>query len=327
MRYHAGKATRRIAPREGRIGVPRSLAFDELRVFFDQVLADHGFATAPSDPSAARTLRAGLAHCIDEVCLPLKVFFGHVAELTASGHDTVLVPRLISLARGRNLCPKFHLLPDLIEQAFPGLHVLQPYVDLHHSKRATLEEHLVDACRPMLTELDAWDPHRSPERIAAAYRAEHAAEPAPASTPAADRVTIAVLGHLYAERDAYLGLGVPRRLEQLGAAVVHAPTRALDEPCALEDGMYYEPTVRTARAITRRLADGVDGVVLLTYFACGPDSYSADTFIYRLGRLGIETPMLRLIIDEQTSAEGLETRLATFVDVARHQRDRRGRRC
>lgn len=327
MRYSAGKARRKITPRGRRIGVPRALGYDELRGFFDRLLTDHGFAAEPSRPSAARTLRAGLEHCIDEVCLPLKVFYGHVAELAAAGHDTVLVPRLISLAKGRNLCPKFHLLPDLVAAAFPDLAVLAPYVDLHHSRRATLAEHLADACRPLLEELDVFDPRRSPEIIAAAYRADHAPAPEAEAPLPDDRVTIAVLGHLYAERDAYLGLGVPRRLEQLGAAVVHAPTRAFPEPGPLEEGMYYEPTVRTARAITRRLAAGVDGVVLLTYFACGPDSYSADTFIYRLARMGVETPLLRLIIDEQTSAEGLETRLATFVDVARHQRGRKGRRC
>ncbi|HUT76534.1 MAG TPA: hypothetical protein VM285_02550, partial [Polyangia bacterium] len=137
------------------------------------------------------------------------------------------------------------------------------------------------------------------------------------------RLRIAVLGHLYAERDPFLGQGVIARLERLGAEVVVGPPVCPTRPNPLEEGMYYEPSVRVARSLAAQLEGGVDGVVLLTYFACGPDSYTADTLLFRLKKRHVGVPVLRLILDEQTSAEGLDTRLGTFVDVARHQRERR----
>ena len=321
MRYAAAPPTRRIRPAGGRIGVPRSLCYDELRLYFDGALAAHGFEIAHAARSTAATLAAGLERCVDEVCFPLKVFFGHVAALAAGGVDTVLVPRLVSLAKGRNLCPKFHVLPDLVESAFPGLTVLAPYVDLHHSKRAELAAHLADAMRPALVELGAFDA-RSKGRLADAWRAELARTDA--AIPPADAVRVAAIGHLYAERDPFLGVGVARELVRLGAAVVGSPEVVQASPGALEEGMYYEPNIRAARAIERRLAEGADGVVLLTYFACGPDSYAADAIIGRLKARGVRVPILRLILDEQTSSEGLVTRLATFVDVARLGRGERG---
>jgi len=321
MRYRADKPTRRVRPREGRVGVPRSLCYDELRPFFDSLLASHGLTPQVSPRSSGRTLEAGLRRCIDEVCLPLKVFFGHVEALLEQGVDTVLVPRLVSLAEGRNLCPKFAVLPDLITASFPELVVVSPYVDLHHSRSADLARHLADACRPLLEELDVWD-RASPDRLAAAWRAEQGAADELA-WPAEAEVTVAAVGHLYAERDPYLGLGVTRLLERLGAGVARFPRRLPERRVPLEEGMYYEPAVRTARVITRAAELGVDGVVLLTYFACGPDSYSADTFLYRLKERGDGLPVLRLILDEHTSAEGLLTRLGTFVDVAGHRRRER----
>ncbi len=325
MRYQADPPTRRIHPKGNRIGVPRALAFDELRVFFDDLLGAHGFEVVVSGPSNARTLEMGLKRCIDEVCFPLKTFFGHVESLLLDEVDTVLVPRLISLAKGRNLCPKFHLLPDLIEQSFPEIHVIAPYVDLHHSKRDTMERHLVDVCEPMLVELDAWCPE-SRDRIKAAWRRGNLEEDGGDPARTAD-VTIAVLGHLYAERDPFLGMGVARQLKKLGASVVHSPSPMPAGICALEKDMYYESNVHTARSIEYHLARGVDGIVLLTYFACGPDSYGAETMLYRLRNAGADVPVLRLILDEQTSAEGLATRLGTFVDVARHRKETGGASC
>jgi len=324
MRYRADKPSRVVRPAGGRIGIPRSLCYDELRPYFDSLLTSHGFAPAVSSKSSARILQLGLGRCIDEVCLPLKVFFGHVESLLEQGVDTVLVPRLISLARGRNLCPKFAVLPDLISASFPELQVVSPYVDLHHARARDLEHHLSRACRPLLEELDAWD-SRSPERLAVAWQADQH-EPDELAWPDGDQVTVATIGHLYAERDPYLGLGVAVQLTRLGAGVARFPRRCGDQPVPLEEGMYYEPTVRAARAIARAIELGVDGIVLLTYFACGPDSYSAETFLYRLKETGGGLPVLRLILDEHTSTEGLLTRLGTFVDVAAHRRRERGER-
>ncbi len=140
-------------------------------------------------------------------------------------------------------------------------------------------------------------------------------------------MTVAGLGHLYAERDSFLGMGVARQLKQLGVSVVRSPSPMPGGACELEKDMYYESNVHTARSIEYHLAKGVDGIVLLTYFACGPDSYGAETMIYRLKNSGVNVPVLRLILDEQTSAEGLATRLGTFVDVARHRRENRGTPC
>ncbi len=324
MKYEADAPSREIRPSGNRIGVPRSLCFDEFRVFFDGLLESHGFEIVVSPPSNQKTLRMGLEKCIDEVCFPLKAFYGHVEQLVAMGLDTILVPRLVSLAKGRNLCPKFHVLPDLIEAAFPALNVLAPYVDLHHAKKATLETHMRDVCKPMLVELGVWGPE-SPKRLEDAWRLQGEQVHSHAETEG--DITIAVLGHLYAERDPFLGVGVARHLKKLGARVVHAPEGLEDVSGDLEQDMYYEPVVRTARAIEHSLANGVDGIVLLTYFACGPDSYSAETFLYRLKEMPIKVPVLRLILDEQTSAEGLMTRLSTFLDVARHRRSRGGDQC
>ena len=58
--------TKQVRPSNGRIGVPRTLAFDELRIFFDQLLEAHGLEPVYSPPSGPDILRLGLERSIDE---------------------------------------------------------------------------------------------------------------------------------------------------------------------------------------------------------------------------------------------------------------------
>lgn len=323
IRHRADPPVRRIRTVDARIGVPRSLTFFELRTFFDRLLKAHGVEAVYSPPSGPEILKLGLLESIDEVCLPLKIYFGHVAALVRSGIETVLVPRIISLAKGRNLCPKFHVLPDLVERQFRGVNVVAPYLDLHHSRRASLEDHLFKACKPMLVELDRWSA-ASKRLMKESWEEENATSNVQErECPDPAKCSVAVLGHLYAEKDDFLGMNVSSILRSQGAAVFHTPSGLEDRPTEIESGIYYEPSFRTARAIEHYLARGIDGIILVTFFACGPDSYSSDTFLYRLKRRKVDVPVMRLIIDEHTSVEGLMTRLVTFLDVARERYRRR----
>lgn len=330
MKYRDDMPRRAITPVGGRIGIPRTLGFDELRVFFDTFFDRLGFETVRSGPSGSKVLRAGSERCIDEVCFPLKTFFGHVETLRRQGISAVFVPRLISLAKGRNSCPKFHVLPDLISGSFPELQVLTAYIDFHHSKKKTFEGHLLDACRPLARALG-----RSAGPCVSAFKEAWKAQidedrgSRSASATQEEKVKIAVLGHVYAERDDFLGFGVPRHLRSLGADVVLSPDWGATPVEAsvvgpFEEGFYYETSYRTARAAAHHLGEGVDGIVLMTFFACGPDSYGADALMYRLEKDRRSVPVMRLIIDEQTASEGLMTRLATFVDIARHRKRQAG---
>lgn len=323
MRYSAPKPKQRLVPQDGRIGVPRTLAYDELRVFFDTLVSAAGFQAVPSPRSSKSLLMIGATLSVDDVCLPLKLYFGHVQALIDDGIDVVLVPRFVSVAKGRNFCPKLHVLPDLTRSVFPTVGLLSPYIDLHHSRRRDLAHHLEDACAPMLWQLGV-PKRRWRELIAEAFAAQSAVviseKPRQKDT---DQPVIAVLGHAYAEHDMFCGLDVPRILSRLGAEVVRSPSALPEESHGLTCDLYYEPTHRTARAAAARLAEGVDGIVLMTFFACGPDSYGAELLLHRLARLAPQVPVLRIIADEHSAAEGLTTRLETFVEVVRDAQKRR----
>ena len=57
--------------------------------------------------------------CVDEACLPVKAFFGHVAYLAGKA-DALFVPRFVSIEHGAFICPKLMGLPDMIRARVPG---------------------------------------------------------------------------------------------------------------------------------------------------------------------------------------------------------------
>jgi predicted nucleotide-binding protein (sugar kinase/HSP70/actin superfamily) len=327
VRYSAPKPQKRLTPTDGRVGVPRILAYDELRVFFDRLLESAQMTTVVSPRSTKAILDAGAALSVDDVCMPLKLSLGHVDALVRDRVEVVLVPRYISVAKGRNFCPKFHVLPDIVRSVFPRIGVLAPYIDFHHTRHGDFARHLEEACSPVLWQLGV-PRHRMRGMVVQAHEAQRLAdsqgEPFEEATNAP---VIAMLGHTYAERDSLCGLDVPRKLERLGVRVLRSPSILPPENQELCADIYYEPTHRTARAAATRIAQGVDGIVLLTFFACGPDSYGAELLMCRLARLYPQVPVLRIIADEQCAAEGLNTRLETFVDIVRESRARRSQGC
>jgi predicted nucleotide-binding protein (sugar kinase/HSP70/actin superfamily) len=58
---------------------------------------------------------------VDEACLPIKVFYGHVHELCRKDIDYLFVPRLVSIEPKSYICPKFMGIPDMIRAGFPNL--------------------------------------------------------------------------------------------------------------------------------------------------------------------------------------------------------------
>ena len=60
----------------------------------------------------------------------------------------------------------------------------------------------------------------------------------------------------------------------------------------------------------------IDGVLFLTAFPCGPDSLVNELIMRKIREL----PMINILIDEQTSSTGLETRLESFIDILKERR-------
>ena len=102
------------------IGIPRALFYYYLFPLWDVFFRELGYQVILAPTTDKRMVDLGIQKAVDEVCYPVKIYYGHVASLLDKV-DYLFLPRLISIQRKSYICPKFMGLPDMIRANFSRL--------------------------------------------------------------------------------------------------------------------------------------------------------------------------------------------------------------
>jgi len=331
-----------------RVGVPRALLYYHYypmwRAFFEGV----GAEVVVSRPTDKGILDQGVGAALDEICLPVKMFFGHVLDLRGRA-DFIFVPRIVSVEERAYTCPKLMGLPDMVRAALTDLPpLLTPTINLTKHPRSALKAAFATG-RPFTA---------NPFRIARAYRRslaelrrfhaltqagltatealaaldghepgqEAQADPSGLG-PSGRRLILAVVGHRYNIHDRYVTMDLLRRLVRMGVRVrtpEMAPEAEVRRQAArLRKPLFwtYEREILGAAYYYASQAD-VDGIINVASFECGPDSMVDELVVHHLRRQDRAVPLLRLTLDEHTGEAGLVTRIEAFTDMIRWRRER-----
>lgn len=325
-----------------RVGIPRALLYHEYSALWTTFLSGLGAEVVVSDPTSKTILDEGVRAAVDEACLPVKVFYGHVLDLCRKGVDYIFLPRIVSVERRAFSCPKLLGLPDMIKHNLrPFPYLIDETINLSRKPRQ-LYGALWRIAAPIT---------RNPVRIGRAWlRATHAhaafqerlragyipgiqpAEPAGAAwgatgaggTHAGADLTVAVIGHPYNVYDRHISLDLVTKLRQWGVRVVTAdtvpPHLVREEIERMPKDLFWSTGRRVLGSAYYMLRTrSVDGLVHLVSFGCGPDSLVGELVQRRAARLRT-TPFLLLTLDEHSGEAGLVTRLEAFMDMARRGR-------
>ena len=127
-----------------KIGLPKALLYHYYyplwKAFFDELKVNY----IESNDTTAKTLILGKEKSIDESCLALKIYLGHIEELKDKC-DYILVPRIFSLTKSEQVCTNFNALYDLVRNTFKDIKILNYNIDVkhHHSEKNALTRDLV----------------------------------------------------------------------------------------------------------------------------------------------------------------------------------------
>jgi len=320
-----------------RVGIPRGLLYYQYfpmwKVFFEHL----GAEVVVSPPTTKEITSFGCSRVAGDVCFPVKVFCGHVQRLVGEC-DYVFIPSIHSMQRNVYNCPKFIGLPDLVRATVPeSPPVLDPDIDVNQGKR-DLYQAIYKLGRPFTSSPlkvkraadEALSSHRlylelmqhqgmtPPQAIGKMFPQF---EEATGEDGFASTITIAIIGHPYLVYDRYVNHDLVGRLRKMGVKAVFAATVTENELQASmaelgEQGYWgYEDEIIGAGG--HYLRNGVDGVISIVAFGCGPDSLMAALLQHHAKRLG--KPFLNLVIDEHSAEAGLVTRIEAFTDMARRQ--------
>ncbi len=324
-----------------RVGIPRALFyytyFPLWQAFFEKL----GVEVVFSRPTNKEILEAGIKETVNDACIPIKLFHGHVLDLK-DRVDYLLVPRLVSAGGYITFCPKFLGLPDMIR--FSGMKL--PALISHRLSLHGLPGGLSRFLRATALSLGIKNPLTQQKAIFHSLKSHklyhrlllEGKQPQEAFTfmlqqgrtggrrtgraavaeTGAGLPRVALLGYPYTIYDTFVSADVYQKLQSMNVSVITpdqiSPQELRRMSRVLPQNLFWYYSNRVCWAGLSLLQHkAVDGMIHLTAFACGPDAM-VDKLL-ELEAKKAKVPFLTLTIDEHTGAGGVQTRLEAFLDM------------
>lgn len=320
------------------VGIPRGLFFYEYfplwKVFFEEL----GVEAVVSDHTSKTILDAGCKSCVDEACLPVKVFHGHVLNIR-DRVDYLFIPRFTSISRSEYICPKIGGLPDMVRSTLKGLpQIIDTEINLRKSEENAYKAayeiglnftndagRIKKAFRKAETGFKEYKEQLKkgllPDEILDKKR--------PVKRQAANALlNIAVIGHSYNLFDNYTSMEMLPKLRRKGIHILTVDMideAVINEKHAnLKKKMFWNFGRRAVGSALHVLdRQDIDGVIYVMSFGCGVDSFVCDMVERRI-RQKSSLPFMILTIDEHSGEAGMDTRLEAFIDMIRWRKSNEG---
>ena len=293
-----------------KIGLPKSLLYyyyKDLWVYFFKYL---DFDIVKSCNSNKEIIRIGQSLCIDESCLSLKLFLGHVDYLKDKC-DYILVPRVFSVKENEGACTNFNCLYDLTNNVLEDTNILNYNIDLTTHDSELLG--FLKIGRDLgVSYIKSYKAYKFAKKKSLEIRNEK--EKIQKEKLKSKKLKILLAGHPYNLYDELIGVQVDNFLTSLGVEILYSdriPHHLIDSECnKLSTDIYWTYSKEVVASI-EYYKDKVDGIILLSSFPCGPDSLSNDLVSRRVKNI----PILTLLFEDLNSDVGLMTRLESFFDI------------
>lgn len=292
------------------IGLPKAFMFYRYRYLWEIFFQELGFETITSEDTCQSILTNGIKNSIDENCLPLKAFMGHVHWLLGRC-DYILVPRFVSFARNEEFCIRFFGLYDLVQNTFKEAKLLTYNLDQQRHKSE------LRGFMKMGRTLG-----KNPVQILKAYRTALAAQ-ARQDKKALDAqqklldgpgLKILLAAQPYLIHDPYLSGSIPKMIAANGGIPLYSDRcdRELSRKRSKEitHDLYWTIKKEGIGSIVS-YKNKVAGIILLSAFPCGTDALANELVMRKVK----DIPMIQIVLDEHQAEAGLQTRIESFMDI------------
>ena len=293
-----------------KIGIPKALLYYYYaplwKAFFDELKVNY----IESNDTTSKTLKLGKEKSIDEACLALKIYLGHIEELK-DNCDYILVPRIFSLTKSEQVCTNFNCLYDLVRNTFKDIKILNYNIDVKHhkSERNAFLKMGKELGFSLIESYNAYNIAKEKEKNY--YKTEEKKEKEILKT---NNTKILLLGHPYILKDNLIGKNIVNYLEKNNISIIYSyqiPRNLIDFNCNKISEKLHFTMNKELLAAFNYFKDKVDGTIILTAFPCGPDSLANEMII----RKRKKHPTLLLTFEDLTNNTAVITRLESFLDM------------
>lgn len=323
-----------------KIGIPRALLYYKYFPFWKVFFESLGFEVVVSDKTTQEIMQEGNRYAIDEICIPLKLYYGHIKSIFKKKPDYIFIPRYVSTSYDTYMCPKFLSLPDLIRATINNLPpILEMVVDMKkkpmfysaYETGKQLDKPLglikisygkaVDSYRSFL---DAMQKGLTFEKALTLMERRVLPEKDTDET----RAVIAVIGHAYNIFDSFVNMDILKKLQEMQVRTIlleNLPSHIFNGRTSISRTLknYWGNEEEILSALNYLFEQKfVDGIIFLCSFCCGPDSLIDEITTRNARSIGI--PYICVVLDEHAGQTGLITRIESFIEmVVMHKSQKR----
>jgi len=311
------------------IGIPRGMFFYKYYPFWQSFFDSLELETLVSPTTNKKILDWVVQACVDEACVPVKIFYGHVIAIKDKV-DYLFIPRYTSVSRNEYICPKFGGLPDMIRNSLGDLPpIIDTEVNLRKNKSSSFQAALAiggtfgKRRREITLAYDnalqayrdfRWRVHQGELPSELIDRAEKVS-----SLRTMDQLRILVLGHVYNVYDKFLNMNLLQKIKLYGGKIhtleMYDSRELRDCAQQLHKPMFWQYGTYALGCVNNLLqAHKFDGVIYLTSFGCGIDSF-VEYMAERRIRSKSNIPFTILSLDEHSGEAGMDPRLEAFFDT------------
>ena len=324
-----------------KVGIPRALHFYRYYPFWKKLLEELEVEIVLSPPTNKKIVEEGVTHGFGELCIPVKLYYGHVLKLIREHPelDYLFVPRYVAEVKEAYFCPKFLSLPDIIK-ILPGIpKILNFEVNVKEFPIATsaielgkelgrTQNQALNAYREAQKYFDEYHKFlRSGAPVNHTLRLVERNRPftLPKRKQKGD-LRFLLLGHTYNIFDTFINIEFQKKLRDQGVEVLtieNLPESIFKKPVIINKRLrnYWRHEEEIMQSIRYFLTKGrkeIEGVIFLISFACGPDSLISE-LIMRDMKV-VRLPFLQITMDEHSGEAGLLTRVESFVEMVRRKK-------
>jgi predicted nucleotide-binding protein (sugar kinase/HSP70/actin superfamily) len=287
-----------------KIGLPRALLYFRYGWFWESYLKNLGLEVITSPPTNKTILERGLKYVSSEICLPVKILFGHLDWLK-NRVSRVFLPRIIELNGTLYTCPKMIGMVDIARIHFnQNFSIIAPKIKnnflwSHFLVGIKITKNLFKTKKALNQALRSLNHHRFQKL--------------------SGRPQILLLSHFYNLNDHFISQPIIKTITKHGFEIL---TKEDLDPKILNSSQGFARNIRWV--YERELYNAfefflpqVAGVCNIISFGCGPDSLIGEIMLRRAQIRNV--PFLQLVIDEHTSPTGLITRLEAFCEIIKNR--------
>lgn len=324
------------------VGIPRGLFFYNYYPLWKTFFEELGAEVIISDWTTKKILDDGTKSCVDEACLPIKLYHGHVLNLK-DRVDYLFVPRLTSVSKNEYICPEIGGLPDMLRHSLKGLpEIIDTEVNLRKSNRNALKAALEIGSYFSSSKFLINNAYQKSLQRHKTYKEMIKNGELPCDlldkrkrkdtfgkgTGSGSKLNIALIGHPYNLYDSFINMDMVDKLKANNVNIV--TVEMIDNQIIYEENEKLAKRIfwnfgRKAMGTTMHIIErnNFDGIIYTMTFGCGVDSFICDLVERRIRRES-DIPFIVLTIDEHSGEAGMDTRLEAFIDMIRWRKRNEG---